>query len=629
MPVHPAPALRYRRAVSDTVPSAPAEGPWNPGLKSEIPKDLRPLSTLLRPQNVFTSVASAEELIGLTGSTLGELVRFRPERLALHEVLIRVTANFVVPDGPRIEDLGIAFRRMASRLMTGYVEPRRDHLLEIYEEVRGRTLASAGRVLAMHVPALETAGADDAAAGRPAVRSRPARGRRGWRRLMPRRAAAPAPAPMRGVRPLSWGPDEIQACTAAAVRASDPLERLVHQALARVLAALFAVHGQAWGTRELILELTGTRVLNELASESIGAALEPLLAQAAQEEGYGLLSPQAEPIVINTKGPSASGKSTLRPLQKRLVAEIGAEWSEFALISPDIWRKQLLDYGSLGAAYKYAGALTADELAIVDHKLDRYMARKYRNGGMTHLLIDRFRFDSFAPDSDEAGSNLLTRFGETVYLFFLVTPPHLLVERAWKRGLEVGRYKAVDDTLAHAVEAYTGMPDLFFTWIRRSDKRIRFEFLDNTVPLGARPRTIAFGDNRTLNVLDVGRMLDLERFGRINVAAHSPQELYPDARVLAPERNLGFLERCVRGFERVRFARQGNGRVYLELECGRPRRVDRPVLEAAAADAEARVALMKVAGGGLGGAESVTCPLHLERNHGGVVTLGDWGYEAR
>ena len=100
---------------------------------------------------------------------------------------------------------------------------------------------------------------------------------------------------------------------------------------------------------------------------------------------------------------------------------------------------------------------------------------------MSHLLIDRFRFDSFAPDSDEAGSNLLTRFGQTVYLFFVITPPEQLVERAWKRGLEFGRYKAVDDTLAHAVEAYTGIPNVFFTWVRRSDKRIRFEFLDNTV----------------------------------------------------------------------------------------------------------------------------------------------------
>ena len=69
----------------------------------------------------------------------------------------------------------------------------------------------------------------------------------------------------------------------------------------------------------------------------------------------------------------------------------------------------------------------------------------------------------------------------------MITPPASLVERAWKRGLEVGRYKAVDDTLAHGVEAYSGMPELFFTWVERADKRVHFEFLDNSVRAGRAP----------------------------------------------------------------------------------------------------------------------------------------------
>jgi hypothetical protein len=197
-------------------------------------------------------------------------------------------------------------------------------------------------------------------------------------------------------------------------------------------------------------------------------------------------------------------------LQQRLAGDIGVAWSDFALISPDIWRKQLLDYASLGAAYKYGGACTSEELRIIDQKLDRYMARKAERQATTHLLIDRFRFDSFAPESAEAGSNLLTRFGHTVYLFFMITPPESLVERAWKRGLEVGRYKAVDDVLAHNIEAYTGMPEIFFTWALRADKQVHCEFLDNTVPFGTRPRTIAFGWNGELNVHDVHAMLNLQ-----------------------------------------------------------------------------------------------------------------------
>ena len=232
--------------------------------------------------------------------------------------------------------------------------------------------------------------------------------------------------------------------------------------------------------------------------------------------------------MINTKGASASGKSTLRPLQKRLAGDIGARWSDFALISPDIWRKQLLDYGSLGRSVQVRRRVHRG--GVADRRPQARCATwraSTRAGNMSHLLIDRFRFDSFAPDSDEEGSNLLTRFGQTVYLFFVITPPEQLVERAWKRGLEFGRYKAVDDTLAHAVEAYTGIPNVFFTWVRRSDKRIRFEFLDNTVALGERPRTVAFGDNETVNVLDVKGMLDIDRYGRVFVDAAAPERALP------------------------------------------------------------------------------------------------------
>ncbi|WP_204338098.1 hypothetical protein, partial [Proteus mirabilis] len=121
-----------------------------------------------------------------------------------------------------------------------------------------------------------------------------------------------------------------------------------------------------------------------------------------------------------------------------------------------IWRKYLLDYGALGPATRYAGTLTGHEVEIVDRKLDSYMARKAQEGRMSHLLIDRFRFDSFAADSTrQDGSQLLTRFGHIVYMLFMITPPDATVERAWARGEMFGRYKAVDDLLAHNVEAYT------------------------------------------------------------------------------------------------------------------------------------------------------------------------------
>jgi hypothetical protein len=427
---------------------------------------------------------------------------------------------------------------------------------------------------------------------------------------------------VRAVRASAWGPAEIASCARRADDASDEPSSVLFRTLARVLSGLFARHGHAWGTRELILSLTRDLSCNVVASDAIGGHIEPLLRRAAQELGYALLPRQDRPIVINTKGASASGKSTLRPLQKKLAGEIGARWSDFALISPDIWRKQLLDYGALGPAYKYAGALAGEELQIVDRKLDRYMARKHAAGNMSHLLIDRFRFDSFAPDSDEEGSNLLTRFGQTVYLFFVITAPEQLVERAWKRGLEFGRYKAVDDTLAHAVDAYSGIPSVFFTWVRRADKHIQFEFLDNTVPLGERPRTVAFGDNDTVNVLDIGRMLDISRYGRVHVDAKDPNALYVNRACLEPEQNLSFLLRCVQEFRYVNFAAQDTGRVYLQMESGALVSVDPAQLQASLRDADSRAGVGAAAPQALLGTARTHAPRCLPRL---VATLGSWG----
>jgi hypothetical protein len=437
---------------------------------------------------------------------------------------------------------------------------------------------------------------------------------------------APAPAADGGEAGASPAVDH--GAVTSARSGDEPIRTAACRALARVASALVARHGQVWGDRDTIAALALDLACNAHGSDVIGRLVDPLLKKAAATEPYTLLPRQELPVVMNTKGASASGKSTLRPRQRQLARDIGVRWSEFALISPDIWRKQLLDYGTLGPAYKYGGAFTGEELQIVDKKLDRYMAMKAERGEMTHLLIDRFRFDSFAPDSDEAGSNLLTRFGHDVYLFFMITPPEALVERAWKRGLELGRYKAVDDTLAHGIDAYTGMPRLIFTWATRSDKRVQFELLDNSVAAGERPRTVAFGSNRALNVLDVKSMLDIERFRRVNVDATSPDTLYADADLLRPEHNAGFLRQCLEYFPEVNFADQSTGRIYLTFASAAPVWCDRDALEAAVASTETRAGLVAAAPSALDRiAASTDGPRYLSAESGDQrwATVGAWG----
>jgi len=588
-------------------------GPWHPGIESQVPPHLRHLCTIFRPENVATDVAHAEELQDLTGLELSELVAFRPARLALHEVLIRVTADLSVPDGTKIEDLGINFRRITRTILVGHIEPRRDAIEAVYEALRNRLRA----LIESELSSLFSPPAPEQTAVSPA-HDPGLRAVFGSRRKKPELSVT-AEAAVQGVL-AGWERN--------AHSAHDGLHKAAYRALCRVVSALLVRHGGLWGSRELVAGIATDIACNDFGADEIGRLVGPWLVAAAASEGYTRLPRQERPFVMNTKGPSASGKSTLRPLQKKLAGDIGVNWSDFALISPDIWRKQLLDYGTLGEAYRYGGSFTAEELQIVDQKLDRYMARKAELGGMSHLLIDRFRFDSFAPDSDEAGSNLLTRFGRVVYLFFMVTPPESLVERAWKRGLDVGRYKAVDDTLAHAVEAYSGMPQLFFTWIQRTDKEVHFEFLDNSVHLGERPRTIAFGSNDTLNVLDVKCLLDVERYRRVDINARGPEFLYGDPGLLAPERNTGFLRQCAERFRNIHCAIQATGRVYARLVDGKPAWVDREMLMQAAADPDTRAGLLAITPSLFdaalprpGRAE------HLREMTGdsGVHTLGRWG----
>jgi len=565
------------------------DGPWNPGIYSHIPDELRPLCTLFRSEHVFTSFGAALEISDLFGLAPADIVALRPARLALHELLVRVTADFSVPDGERVADLGINFRRMTRALLERHIEPQLPAICACYERVHDSCTLVVERELA---------------------------------RLTPAPSAA---APMAAL--AEW---ESQSHAAG-----DATQATVARTLARVVSALFIRHGSIWAGQQLIASVTVAMAVNELAGDAIGELMDPWLTAAAESEGYQLLPPQRQPVVMNLKGPSAAGKSTIRPLQKALAGRIGVSWSEFALISPDIWRKLLLDYATLGAAYKYGGAFTGDELRVVDQKLDRYMARKAQRGRISHLLIDRFRFDSFAPDSNEAGSNLLTRFGQIVYLFCVITPPAALVERAWNRGLAVGRYKAVDDTLAHSVEAYSGIPQLFFTWVQRNDKQVHFEFLDNGVPQGEGPLTAAFGWNDVINVLDIKCLLDIERFRKVNIGATTAAQLFARQEMLAAERNTGFLRDCVRIFRHCNFADQRSGRVYLKLVAGNMTWIDPVALAQAMADADTRAGLQAVAPGcaSIASADSSVPaapaePAYLAREEQ-VKTVGRWGQEAQ
>jgi len=583
------------------------EGAWNPGLSSTIPRRLRPAVTLFRAEHATLDHDVASELADLSGIPAVELASFTVERLITHELLVRVTADYSVADGPNYADLGISLRGMVKRLSERHVGPELASIRRAHDAERERARAIVERELAERLfgPGIDAPAAAPPGAARAGVSHADGAGgaaalaRRVLGVLSGSRARVRPGAPSAGTASASVEPRELFALGAWRERlaaSADPsstssgplsgptadtsssacsdatgdesLERACLEALLRTVEAIVAHRGALLASRESVAAIALALVGRARGGASIDALVGPIVARGAAAEGFRLLPAQSEPIVMNVKGASASGKSTIRPRQRRLARELGVPWEDFALISPDYWRKYLLDYASLGEDERYGAMLCGEELEIVDRKLDRHMAAKAARGEMSHLLIDRFRFDSFTLAGDRTEeSRLLTRFGHEIYLFFMVTPPVETVTRAWIRGRRTGRYKAVDDLLHHNVEAFTGMPALFLSWITAADRRVHVEFLDNDVPEGTLPATAAFGWNERLTILDVTLMRAIDRYREVDVNATRPEDVLPadDGR----DEGSAFVRRCVERIARVDFADRDTARIYARVERGR------------------------------------------------------------
>ncbi len=543
---------------------------WNPGIDPGIPPEYRALETLFRPESVASRLEDAQELAQLTGLLHQELVRFRPERLVLHELIVRVTAEIVVAEGEAEEVFGRNFRRIVDTIHARYVAPQMDALRRRHDALVEEAARQAETVLAdtLYAPAPE-----------PPPPTRPA-----WRRLFGTPAAPVTP-------PESTPERERRIVSAYRERARDsgnPAERALYRALHRVLGCMLTTCGRIGPDRPLLVGLVATLFGNTHGSRVLGQLLDPLVDAAIEQEGYTRIRTQPAPILISLKGASAAGKSSLRPMIKQLMREKGIEPDGYATISPDVWRRALLDYDGLGAAYKYAGPLTSREVMVIDGKLDRYIRRRAsRDATVPHFLVDRFRFDSFSSDKVERVlHNTYARYVDTMYMYFVVTAPEETVERGWRRGLERGRYKAVEDFLGHSVEAYVGMPRLLFKWLIYERPRFRFFFLDNMVPKGTFPRTIAEGDRDAMTVYRPLGLVDIERYQKIDIRARTPAEVYPPAAELEVERNCDFLRQCLRQIPRVDFVDEASGVAYARSRDGQVELVDAALFERVTQDAE-------------------------------------------
>jgi hypothetical protein len=536
------------RPLSSTQYSA-----WNPGIESEIPDQYRLLETIYDSKNMSSSIDAINTLAQETGLSPEELVVFKPGRLALHELIVRVTADVVVLEGQHEEDLGIRFRSIANKIMDTYLAP---HLPEfdltfedLYKKARSMVDVELSQSLFASVAATR--------------KSNPS--------ILSRFFAAPKKPPRnlestqeRQLRIISSFKDK-------GLNSDDPFASAVYRSLYRVLGSIVSTRGYLGKDQEMLVELITTHICSRYGSRLIGKQIDRCVKQAVKDERYSLIPEANKPILISLKGSSAAGKSSLRPMLRQMMHRLGIAEDGYGTISPDIWRRLLLDYDSLGEAYKYAGRLTSYEVIIIDAKLDHYIRGKaqYRHS-IPHLMVDRFRFDSFASEKiTRILHNTYVRYIDTMYMYFVVTPPEDTVERGWKRGQIRGRYKSVEDFLGHCIEAYAGMPKLLFKWLANSRPKFIFEFLDNSVALGEYPTMIARGTQAQMDIFDPIAFINIERYQKINVMARSPDAVYPEPSVLEVSKNIGFLQQCIRKIEHVQFLDLASGQAYVTATNGK------------------------------------------------------------
>jgi hypothetical protein len=184
-------------------------------------------------------------------------------------------------------------------------------------------------------------------------------------------------------------------------------------------------------------------------------------------------------------------------------------------------------------------------------------------------MVDRFRFDSFTSEKiARVLHKTYVRYIDTMYMYFIVTPPEATVERGWERGLVRGRYKAVEDFLGHCIEAYAGMPKLLFKWLANDKPKYFFEFLDNSVPKGTYPELIARGTQGSMQIYRPRLFIEIERYRRINVLATGPEQVAAIPEELTVEKNLGFLRQCIAQINLIEFVDIITDKSFMTIQSG-------------------------------------------------------------
>ena len=520
---------------------------WNPGLSAILPRELCALETIFQAPNVYTQYEEVQELASLTGLKPEHLVGFTSKRLVMHELIVRVGANIHIPEAEHEEDFGINFRRITNDILHQHIAPLYEHIETEFQSLAAAVKVATDQVLAAEVMADPTPPA--------AIK----------RRFWPWNKKPVAKKVLLSGEEIQF--KAINNLKNAGLTNEDPLMKAVYKSSYQILGSIASTRGLLGNDRGFMSRIICRHVLNNYGSFMVGKLIEPAINKAVAAHDYQLLRRVDKPVIISLKGASAAGKSTLRPLLKQTMGQRGIESSLYGIISPDIWRRQLLDYDSLGPHYKYSGRFTSNEVNIIDSKLDRYIRRTgQQNQTIPNILVDRFRFDSFSTEQvQKVLHGTYAKYAHIMYMYFVITPPEETVERGWLRGQQRGRYKSVEDFLGHSVEAYQGIPKLIFKWLAHTSPRYEFTFFDNIVPKGQFPKTSVTGNQKGISVFDPMVFINIERYQKINIHAQCLGEVYPTGERMAVANNMVFFNQCLQRFPNVSFSENPQAAPYLTI----------------------------------------------------------------
>ena len=520
---------------------------WNPGLSANLPRELKSLETIFQAPNVYTSYDEVEEIANLTGLKSEHLVGFTSWRLVMHELIVRVGANIHIPEAEHEEDLGINFRRITNDILYQHIAPLYDSIEAQFQNLSVSVKLEVDRLLAEEVM----------------VEKKSTLAIKKW--LWPWEKKPTQKRSLLSGEEIQF--KAINQLKTVGLAHTDPLVKAVYKSSYQILGSVASTRGLIGNDRDFMSRIICRHALNNYGSYMVGKLIEPAIDSAVAANGYQLLRRVEKPVIISLKGASAAGKSTLRPLLKQTMEQRGIESSLYGIISPDIWRRQLLDYESLGPHYKYSGRFTSNEVNIIDSKLDRYIRRMgQQNQSMPNILVDRFRFDSFSTEQvQKVLHGTYAKYAHTMYMYFVITPPEETVERGWIRGQQRGRYKSVEDFLGHSVEAYQGIPKLIFKWLAHTSPRYEFTFFDNRVSKGQFPLISVTGNQKGMQIFDPMVFVNIERYQKINIHAQNLDQVYPNKENMSVVNNMTFFNQCLKRFPSVSFSLTQGAKPYLTV----------------------------------------------------------------